>query len=159
MSGVYCSLTNEKPNFLNKCSSKDFGKTLEKEIAKVNTKLKLVENTKKEAMLHLYIYLTFSVITLAGAYFFTTFMWDLGWISSISYTIGAIGLGLIPYAISPLNKYKTEIKLASIAIFKLDEVLKLYNYSYDFDIKLAKGPHDILDVETEVKIHTKNNKY
>ena len=154
--GAYCGLNNEKPKFLNKCSSKEFGDVLEKRIVELNTEVALVENTKSKTMLHVYTYLSFSVIVLAGDYFFTIDLWEKGWMSTITLVIGGVGLSLIPFAIMPLNKYRKGIRIAIERKNNLDEVLKLYNYSYDFDIKLAKGPHDILDIDTQVKIHSKN---
>ena len=153
--GTYCGITNEKPKFINKCSSKIFGKTLEQKIKDVNKAIKLVEITKGKTTLHVITYLSFSIMILIADYIITNYIWKLGWMSSVTLTIGAVGLGMIPMAIAPLNKYNRTIKLAREDKIKLDELLSVYNMSYDIEVIAKEGPHDIVDVETNLKIYTK----
>ena len=154
-SGIFCSLTDEKPKFLNKCPNKSFEKRLEKKIEEINTKLKLVENTKPDARLHAATFLSFSIIILLADYFLSSYLWDKGWITTILIIIGAAGLGLIPFAIAPINKLKTELKLAKDDKIKLDNVLLIYGYSYDIDILIQKNIHGFAKPKTQIKIYSR----
>lgn len=158
MSGIYCGITNEKPKFLEKCSSKVFGETMQQKIVELDSNLKLIENMKPATMLHLYTYLGFSVTVLISNYFLTIWLWGKGWMSTISITVGAIGLGLIPLAVTPLNKYKRRINIAKENKDKLDSVLKLYNIEYEIITNLIKGPHDSIDIESNLTLIINNKK-
>jgi hypothetical protein len=156
--GVICGITNEKPKFLEKCSSKVFEETMRQKIIELDSNLKLIENMKPATMLHLYTFLGFSVTALISTYFLTIWLWEKGWMSTISITVGAIGLGLIPLAVAPLNKYKRRISIAKENKDKLNTVLKLYNIEYEIITNLIKGPHDSIDIETDLTLIMNNKK-
>lgn len=157
-SGIYCSITNERPKFLNKCPNTSFGTILEKKIEEVNKKIKLIENKKGDTTTHLITYLIISGLVLSATYFLTIYLWQKGWMSSITITVGVGGLGLIPYAIAPLNKYKTTLKLAKESKNELDKTLEIYGLNYDIEISIKNGPHDIVDVDTKLKLNRINKK-
>ena len=68
--GVYCSISGIKPKFIEKCSSIEFGETLEKKIVELESNLKLIENKKSGIYLHLYTFLTIGIIVLIADIFF-----------------------------------------------------------------------------------------
>jgi hypothetical protein len=148
--GVYCSITGEKPKFLEKCSSKDFSETMQQKIFELNYKLKMAQDRKPATMLHLYTFLGFSAAVLIATYVLTIRLWEMGWMSSITITIGAIGLGLIPVAVAPLNKYKRTLKLAFENKKELDLVLNVYNIKYEIETRLIKDVHDSIDIEADL---------
>ena len=156
--GVICGITNEKPKFLEKCSSKVFGETMQQKIVELDSNLRIIENMKTATMLHFYTFLVISAIVLISTYFITIWLWEKGWMSTITITIGAIGLGLIPLAVAPLNKYKRRIKIAKEDKVNLDTVLKIYNIEYEIITKLLGGPNDSIDIETDLTIITNNKK-
>ena len=129
-----------------------------KKIVDVNSNLKLVQNMKSATFLHLYTFLSFSIIVLLTSYFLTTWLWEKGWMSTLTITIAAIGLGLIPLAVAPLNKYKRRINIAKNDINKVNSLLSIYNIDYSIEIALLKGPHDSVDIETELSIIINNKK-
>ena len=76
---------------------------------------------------------------------------------SVPLVITAIGLYLIPYAVTPLNKFKNQLKIANKSILELDFILELYNIQYEIETKLLKDSHDIINIENTLVI-IKNNK-
>jgi hypothetical protein len=145
--GVHCNITGKKPKFLEKCSEKSFQKTMQEKIFEANYKLKIVVDKKASTMLHLYTFLSISAIVLIGTYIFTIYLWELGWMSSISLIISALGFGLIPFAVAPLNKYKRTLNIAKENKKKIDDVLNVYNINYQIEVKLFKDTHDSIDIE------------
>jgi membrane-bound ClpP family serine protease len=102
--GVYCNITGKKPKFLEKCSENSLQKTMQEKLFEANYKLKMIADKKSSTFFHLYTFLSLSAVVLIGTYIFTIYLWELGWMSSITLSISAIGLGLIPFAVAPLNK-------------------------------------------------------
>ena len=76
---------------------------------------------------------------------------------SVPLIIAAIGFYLIPYSVTPLNKFKSQLKIVKSSISDLDAVLNIYNIQYKIDTELIKGPHEIIDIESKLKI-LRNNK-
>ncbi|PCI97271.1 MAG: hypothetical protein COB15_08085 [Flavobacteriales bacterium] len=155
--GVYCGVTEKKPTFAEKCTIKEFGEGLEQKIVELDSNLKLIENRKSGIYLHLYTFLGIALIVLIADYLFTIALWETGWMTTITLIIGATGLGLIPYAVTPLNKFKNQLKIANKSVLELDFILELYNIQYEIETKLLKDSHDIINIENTLVI-IKNNK-
>jgi len=150
--GVYCGISGVKPKFQEKCRDKTFGKIMQEKIFETDYKLEMARDRKGATMLHLYTFLGFSAAVLIGTYILTIHLWELGWMSSITITLGAIGLGLIPVAVAPLNKYKRILNLALDNKSNIDQVLNTYGISYEINSKLIKDVHDSIDIEAELTI-------
>ncbi len=155
MSGIYCGVTNEKPKFLNKCPIIKFGDLIEKKITEVNTAIKLVEITKKRTVFDSIIYFSFSCLTLIFSWGYTAKMHEIGVESSITWYTLTIGIALFIISFKKIYGYKKNLKLTQNNKVELDNLLKIYHYSYDIDISIKKAPHDTLDIETNLKIHKK----
>jgi hypothetical protein len=147
-SGVYCGISGNKPKFIEKCSSKEFDEIMEQKIIELNSNFKLIENKKSGIYLHLYTFLTISLIILITDFFLTLFLWETGWVTSLSITVGVIGLGMIPYAINPLKKFKYQLKTSQNSILELNSILNIYNIQYEIKTTILKGPHDIIDIDS-----------
>jgi hypothetical protein len=167
--GVYCGITDEKPKFEKKCPSKGFGKTLNEKIVEIDSNLKLIENEKSITYLHLYTFLSFAAIVLIADCFFINYLWGISSLNNSYYIsnyymvavpiiIASVGLGLIPYAVAPLNKFKSQRKITNNAKSELDTILNLYNIQYEIQTKLFKGSHGIIDIDNTLVMITNNNK-
>jgi hypothetical protein len=130
---------------------------MQEKVFEANYKLKIVSDKKGSTMLHLYTFLSFSIVILIATYVFTIYLWELGWMSSITLTITAIGLGLIPFAVAPLNKYMRTLSVAKENKKKIDDVLNIYSISYKIDTKLTKDTHDSIDIKADLEISKHGN--
>jgi hypothetical protein len=155
--GVYCNITGKKPKFLEKCSENSFQKTMQEKLFETNYRLEIVKDKKASTMLHLFTFIGFSITVLIGDSFFINYLWNItynsgAYISSyyivaVPIIITAIGLGLIPFAVAPLNNYKRTLNIAKENKKKIDDVLNVYEINYNIDVKLFKDTHDSIDIE------------
>ena len=97
--GVYCRVNEKKPKFAEKCTIKEFGGTLEKKIVELDSNLKLIEDRKAGIYLHLYTFMGIALIVLIADYFLTTFLWETGWVTTLSLTVGVL---IIEYVLDSL---------------------------------------------------------
>ena len=74
--GVYCSITEKKPTFVEKCTIKKFGETLEKKIVELDSNLTLIKNRKAGVTLHLYTFSGIAFTILIADSLFIHYLWN-----------------------------------------------------------------------------------
>ncbi|MGB3182100.1 MAG: hypothetical protein WBB45_11970 [Cyclobacteriaceae bacterium] len=136
--GSYCGITGEKPNFSTTCQKISFRDDLEETIKAYYR----VEDEKTPALIHLFMYLAFSIAAAYGAYFVTNLFWEYGWVSGITLVLAPIPLVLLRMAVTPIFTYRKERNIAVKNLRELDAVLALYGIHYTVtDIKADKDMH------------------
>jgi len=165
--GVYCGLTDKKPDFEKTCNLIKFGKILEENILEKNVELRLVQKTKVDTIGHLVIFMSIGLCVV----FFGSYLLDIFGIKLLTHRSGIsaealmpmvfivlIGIGLIIFAVAPLNLYRRNLKIAKSKKEKLDTVLDEYNLTYKLDLLFhKKWPNDI-EVEHKLNVHSKQQK-
>ncbi|MET2984192.1 hypothetical protein [Aureibaculum conchae] len=165
--GVYCGLTDKKPDFEKTCNLIKFGNALEDSILEKNVELRLVERTKVDTIGHLVIFLLIGLCVV----FFGSYLLDIFGIKLLTHRGGVraealmpmvfivlIGIGLIVFAVAPVNLYRRNLKVAKTNKEKLDKILDEYNLTYTLDLSLhKKWPNDI-EVEHKLNVNSKHQK-
>lgn len=163
MSGVYCGITQKKPEFDKTCDSIKFDKVLEEKILENNIELKLVELTKVDTIGHFIIFLSIGIACL----FFGIFLVDTYWLKfmedpyihgryslAVMIVILTIGVGIIIFATAPVNLYLRKYKIAKLKKKKLDDILKVYNLTYNINLSIQKKWPNTFEVTKDLKIYT-----
>lgn len=165
--GVYCGVTGRKPEFVTTCDIIDFGKYLEDKILEVNVELELVKRTKVDTIGH---FILFLLIGLSVIFFGTRLLESFGMkiltndggLSTLALVpmvfIVLIGIGLIVFAIAPLNLYRRNNKIALQKKEKLDACLGLYQLTYTIELQINKHWAGHKEVEHKLAIYTKKHK-
>lgn len=136
--GIYCNLTNEKPLFNDICDSIIFDKEARKTIEEVDSKLIVLEKqqTLKKASFATYSLIGFVVVL--AIYYFTKYLFELGWVSTFTIFGGLFGLGIIIGAAQNLRKYNVDIKEAQLQKEGIDAIFEHYNVGYETNAKVEK---------------------
>jgi len=140
--GPVCSLTQEKPAFISRCSTIELDENLRERLTDALEYSETVKHSKGMTMLNFYTYLGLSVVVAGGAYALHNFLWDIGWISTLPFVVGVAGVSLLGLAIGPLRKYKTHMELGQAKLDKIANVLKVYGKSYNYETEIVKRRHE-----------------
>ena len=130
--GTRCSLTNERPNFKDKCRDINFAKNLEETIKEINTEYELVKKTKSISYANFVMFLLISAAVILTGFLIGKHALDKGVISTVPLIIMGVGISILPLASGPLNKYRQHISVAKQKKHQLDELLLKYNIKYLF---------------------------
>ena len=153
--GALCILTNAKADFKIKCNKIILENELQNSLKKVSVELALIENRKKTVYGHLILYFVLGLIALYGANFFTKYLYELGWISSISILFYTIAIGIIGFSFAPLGMYVNDKNIALGRRNKIKGVLDIYGYDYSSNVIITKKPHDTFDTKAIIKVYRK----
>lgn len=149
--GAICGLTNEAPDFVQKCNYIKPEKQLEAKIVEVYTKLKLVTKTKTDTISHFIFFTLLNIGIVVTYYFLAIYGGNDGYAPGLRYII--IGsLCLLGISIGPINKYIRDYKIAKNDKQRLDELLKIYKLDYEVSINIVNEAHGDYDIEKQVKI-------
>ncbi|MDY7393701.1 hypothetical protein UMM65_00460 [Aureibaculum sp. 2210JD6-5] len=160
--GVYCGITEKKPDFKETCDIINFGKTLEDKILEVNVELDLVKRTKVDTIGHLIIFTLIGIaiiyfgLFLANKYGFSLIVHEsiLGIRGFGTMVIlVSIGISLLIFAIAPLNLYRSNIKIAKLKKQKLDQILEFYKLRYNINLQIKKHWAGHKEVAHELDIY------
>ena len=159
--GVFCSLTNNNPNFAFFCNKISFNENLETRIKEINIKF---EESKREKKWAYSYFVTFFVLSLTVLFFTCKFNNYISNIlsktsgrpvfigSSIIIIFICIAMVLLGYAFGALNRHRFDSKKNNANKLELDTILKLYNIDYDFKISFKDRMLMPTDIKTELKI-------
>lgn len=150
--GTICGLTNDKPDFKSTCSKIDFNKKIEEEIIQVNEEYELVKSKKSLSYANFYVFLSLGIIVMFADYILSQFIFDKGFVSTISLFIFFVGVSFIPLSFGPLNKFKQNMGVATEKKNTLDAVLALYNISYDISTTISKDVHGIESCKSTLEV-------
>ena len=157
--GTVCGLTNKKPSFTKTCLKIYFNKKIKTNLECLLVDLKLEKKNKYQIILSLIINTIFGVVLILVGYLFFQSMLEIGF--AVSYSRGmAISTGImISGGVYLLRKPFLEIRYFNKVIsknkkelFKIEEVLTLYNKSYKSDITFGKEIHGTQDIQSEITI-------
>ena len=101
------------------------------------------------------IFTIISIAVVCAGFYLGKYAWEGGVISTVPMIIIGIGLGILVFAIGPLNKYRNELSITKQNKEKLDEVLDLYNINYEIDLKFGKEIHGSKNIQTNFRIKGK----
>ena len=153
--GTQCGLTKEAPRFGTVCNEIRFDKKLKEKVTTINAKYQRLK--KDNFVIYAYSFL-FSLIGMSvvlGAFYFSNYIWERGYISSLSIVIAAIGILVIGVAISTFTKHRNKYKIAKKRKKELDDVLQLYQIDYDLTIKFGRHSREAMDFQSDVTINKK----
>lgn len=150
--GTTCGLTNKKPEFNKTCIKIELNDKFEQRVKKVNIELENVNKMKTDTYGHVVIFTLISIAVVFGGYYIGKYAFESGVISTVPLVIMAIGLGILVFAIGPLNKYRNELAIVKSNKEKLDEVLKLYKIDYDIDLAYGEKIHGTREVRADLRI-------
>jgi hypothetical protein len=142
LTGMKCGLTQSVPEFNVKCSSIKFDIAYENKIKEVNIELDKVRRSKIPSYTNFYFFLGLSLVIILTGFLLGKYILDFGVISTVPLLIMGVGVGVLPLASGPINKYRNAIKIASNRKEELDEILRLYGISYTAEITVTKDLHD-----------------
>lgn len=158
--GTICALTKNKPSFNKTCLKINFDKKIKKVLENVFVDLAIDKKKIRQSLSGLILNSVFGLILIIGGYLFFKIILNKGIGSHYGYQGIAILVGIIILTGSYLFK-KPFVELASYnkekrknknKIFKIQEVLDLYNITYKIDIKLLKEIYGEQEYNFDIKI-------
>ena len=151
--GTTCKLNGKKPEFNKTCSKIELNDKFELAVKKANIELENIKKAKTDTYGHVLIFALVSLAIMFAGYYLGTYAWESGVISTVPLIIIGVGFGVLPFALGPLNKFRSELSLAQNKKDKLDEVLNLYNIDYEIYLKYGKKIHGTQEVQADLKIN------
>ena len=159
--GIFCILTNEKPNFDKKCNKIKFSKNLKAKVIEINIEFKKIKIEKKLVYIYFTVFLLLAICVFLGTFFFYEYISEVLKINigkSTVFLIGSttvfisIGIVLLSYAFGMLNRHLLD-KKSNLKIKKeLDSILELYDIKYEINIEIKDRILKPSQVKTDLKI-------
>lgn len=110
--GTKCSLTNEKPNFKNKCTYIKFDKKYEHKITDVNVEFEKIKKTKALTITNLIVFAALGISIMLIGFLIGKFALDNNVISTIPIIIMGVGFLIMPKALAPFYLYRQRMAIA-----------------------------------------------
>ncbi|MFD2564768.1 hypothetical protein [Aquimarina rubra] len=156
-SGIVCGITNQKPDFIQKCGLIKLEGQLKHRIEEVNINYKKVLQKKPDTIFHFCLFTIIGLIVLAFGFFLGFYIVKGGGLSVGPIIIIALGLGILGYAAAPLNYYRRETNNVKLLKKRTDILVDLYGLQYEIDIKIIEKKHHEIEVKKHLKISKKNS--
>jgi hypothetical protein len=122
--GILCSLTDEKPKFQDKCVDFEADEEGPLKIKKLSKIINDPNLSRQNIIGSTILQVIAGLGILAFTYYLTNLLWDKGWVTSMTLTLGIFGLVVIASSI-PL--YKRNMGKRNDAVNKLEIIEKVYN--------------------------------
>ena len=159
--GIFCTLTNNNPNFIVLCDQISFNKNLEKKITEVNIAFEKTKREKNWVYSYFIIFLMMSLAMFVFTYKFNDYIANIlskssgrpifiG--SSITIIFICISVVMLGYAFGAFNRYRFDSKKNTGDKHELDAILKLYNIEYDIKISFKDRILMPTDIKTQLKV-------
>lgn len=150
--GTLCSLTNEGPDFSNKCHKIVLKNEFEKQIAEINIEHDSVLKSKTNQIGSGVFNLILSLLIFFLGVIFTNFIFEKGYISTFSLII--LVIASIPFVkgIGIINSYFNDLKIAKKKKERLDKVASIYGYDYKININHIKDSLENIEHEVNLKV-------
>lgn len=110
--GTRCDLTNDRPDFKDKCPDIVFKDKYQAKIKEINIEYELVKRTKATSISNFIVFLILSIATIAAGFLIGKYGLDKGVISTVPLIIMGVGVSILPLASGPLNTYRWGMKIA-----------------------------------------------
>jgi len=150
--GTTCALTARKPEFSNTCSKITLNQKFEDRLKEVNIHYTKLQKQQLLTYVYFVAFLSIGLAVIAGGYLFGINIYDLGVISTVPFSIMAIGLLPLGMAIGTLHKHRQNLGSAKRNKAKVDAVLKPYNITYTIAIDFGKSYHGVQEVYADLKL-------
>jgi len=161
--GAICGLTNKKASFNKTCLKIDFNKKVKTNLETLLIDLEIDKNSRSQIILKLIFNSIFGIILIFIGYFFFKNTIDkirisisvynlIASIVAFSWFIVISGFYLLKTPFVDLASFNKVINKNIKELFKIEEVLNLYNKSYKSDITIGKEIHGIQDIQSEITI-------
>ncbi|MBB3698651.1 hypothetical protein KMW28_15170 [Flammeovirga yaeyamensis] len=151
--GTKCGLTNEYPNFKNKCSNILLNEECDAKIKEINIDVFKTNGKKNLAYLNLVVFLIVTVAVFYYSIFLELVALEKGVFAFLPVFIFISGLGFLGLAFKPLLSYRQEKKVNDKKKKDLDATMALYNKEYDIDITFDKDVHGNKTYHSEIKMY------
>jgi hypothetical protein len=150
--GVICSLTNKKPDFTNKCPKIVLENDFEKQITKINIEYESVLNSRTNQIGLGVFNLIISLVIFILGMVITNFIFQKGFISTITLVILVIACIPLAKGIGTINSYFNDLKIAKKQKQKLDKIASFYGYDYNIQIQHIKDSLGNIEHKADLKI-------
>jgi len=151
--GVQCQLTGKRPQFGNKCDHfRVYPNRFFERIEDINIQYQKVVRSKTLMISNVIFYTIVMLAFVISGYLLGLFYFDNGVISVGPLAIMAVGLFVLPLAIGPWNKYRSDLNVVTSRKNELDATLQLYGFEYDIKQIFKKGNHDFFEVDTNISV-------
>ncbi len=150
--GAICGLTNKKASFNKTCLKIDFNKKIKDQLEDLLVDLKQEKKKKHQIIVSLIINSVLGIIAIIGGYLFFKSILDKGYITYFPAVIISAGIYLLRKPFIEIKDFNKVINKNKKELFKIEEVLNLYNKSYKSDITIGKEIHGIQDIQSEITI-------
>ncbi len=125
--GNTCSLTNQKPNFINTCSDIKFVETVEELAQTRSTEYQFLQKEKAKATVTFFAYIGISVAIIVVGIIMGLRINEGGYFATHPWIIVIVGLALLPKALYKYINFNQALTASKNKKDKIKEILKLYN--------------------------------
>ncbi|MEM6687179.1 MAG: hypothetical protein AAF617_15465 [Bacteroidota bacterium] len=133
--GNLCGITHKKADFTRKCPKIDFNRNAKEEIARINIEYKHIQDQKVNVIGHLILYAIIGIAIILADIYFTKYLYETGWISTMTLIGFGIGLSMIGYAFAPFIQFTNDKSVAKSQKKRVDDLLALYDYDYKINFE------------------------
>lgn len=135
--GTFCGLTNDKPNFLQRCQSAFFDEKAIAYIKEINIEYETLRKEKWTMYLYLVVFTSISLLVMYMGFSLSAYIYEYEIIEELPFIIIGAGFSSIYIPIATIVKYRNELKIATEKKAALDQVLSAYELTYEieFDFK------------------------
>ncbi len=148
--GTRCGITNERPNFKEKCPDIILDKKYQDKIKEVNVEFELVIRSKLLCYFNFILYFSISISIMIAGFLLGFYVFEKGAITTVPLIVIGIGFIVLPKSIGALVHYHQTMSIAQKKKTKLDEILSRYNVEYSIDVIINTDIHDNKEIETNL---------
>ncbi len=154
--GTKCGITEEKPQFKNKCDKISLDKKYETKILDTNIEFETIKRNKTKTYGKAFGLLSIGITIILVGLFLGFFAFEGGVISTVPLIIIGVGFLTIPKALQPFVTFKHSIAVAKDKKTELDNLLSMYNVKYDLKLNFNEDRHGNLDIVPDLTFTRKH---
>lgn len=151
--GIFCTLTGQKPNFQGRCKDAKFDVVARHKLEESSGTVYLLRAQKLDRQIMVFGQILFGTIILAGGLFLNKMYWDGGWISYTLLTVPATGFGLISGGLRYQVKSAWWIKNSDEQLQKELLILEQYGIAASASHETRKV-HGEWEIKSSVTLHS-----
>jgi hypothetical protein len=139
--GTACGLTNNKPQFHQKCPDIKFGEKHIDLIKEINLDYHKVISIKGSTITRFTLLGSAGVFIMMSSYVLHTITWEAGGISTVPIIVAGIGLMTLSTASRTWIRFNQQLRVEQTKKTQLDSLLSSYGIRYDVDISSEEDVH------------------
>lgn len=148
--GSTCGLTNDRPDFKDKCNDIKLDRQLEQQIDAANIKYDKIKRHRTFVLINFVFYLLIGSSVIVAGYLLGKYAFEKGVISTVPLIIMGVGVTVFPIATTPLYNFFQKIKIAKGEKNELDGLLIKYNTRYHIDFDIRRDLHGNEEYATKI---------